>query len=138
MTNEKNKAAADAEEAFSGGRARAEDFSSRLIIDTPDPYFDAGAPFSVSACDGLFVDPTFVHGGTVWRMRMPGWRTMGGSIYYGWIDRVKRAVKYWGDLQIKEAPEKQGSEFSENGSMQVGNSRFFGTGFINYPDIPQG
>lgn len=137
VTCEKNGAAADAKKAFDDGFARAVDFSRRLVIETPDPYLNAGAPFSVSACDGTFVDPTFVHGGTVWRMRMPGWRTMGGSIYYGWIDRVKRAVKYWGSLQVKEAPEKKGAQYSGNGCMQEGNSRFFGAGFINYPNIPQ-
>ncbi len=130
-------AVADAAKAFDQGITRAANFSSRLVVDTPDPYLNAGAPFSVSACDGTFVDPTFVHGGSQWRMRMPGWRTMGGSIYYGWQDRVRRAVKYWGSLQVKEAPGKTGAEYSENGCQQVGNSRFFGSGFINYPNIPQ-
>ena len=130
-------AVADAVKAFEQGNARAEDFSARLVIDTPDPYLNAGAPASVAAAAGLFVDPTFVHGGSQWRMRMPGWRTMGGATYYGWIDQVRRAVAYWGNLQVQEDPNKTGAEYSPTGCEQVGNSRFFGAGFINYPDIPQ-
>jgi hypothetical protein len=130
-------AVADAVTAYELGNARAADFSARLVIDTPDPYLNAGAPASVAAAAGLFVDPTFVHGGSQWRMRMPGWRTMGGATYYGWIDQVRRAVAYWGSLQVKEDTNKIGAEYSPTGCEQVGNSRFFGAGFINYPDIPQ-
>jgi hypothetical protein len=130
-------AVSDAAVAFAQGMARAEDFSARLVIATPDPYLNAGAPASVAAAAGLFVDPTFVHGGSQWRMRMPGWRTMGGATYYGWIDQIRRAVAYRGNLQVKETPNKLGAEYSPTGCEQVGNSRFFGAGFINYPDIPQ-
>ena len=73
-------ALADAAKAFDQGMARAEDLIARLVIDTPDPYLNAGAPASMAAAAGLFVDPTFVHGGSQWRMRMPGWRTMGGPL----------------------------------------------------------
>ncbi|MEI7903155.1 MAG: hypothetical protein WCK89_23190, partial [bacterium] len=44
---------------------------------------------------------------------------------------------YWGSLQVKEGSGKTGAEYSPTGCEQVGNSRFFGAGFINYPDIPQ-
>lgn len=128
---------ADAAKAWQHGMARAESFSARLVVNTPDPYLNAGAAASVAATDGTFVDPTFVHGGSQWRMRMPGWRTMGGSIHYGWRDRIQRAVNYWGNLQVRDAPEKTKAVYSANGSYQDGNSRFFGKGFINYPDIPQ-
>ncbi|MCX6879800.1 MAG: hypothetical protein NTW21_39250 [Verrucomicrobia bacterium] len=130
-------AVAEAAKAFELGMARAEDFSARLVIDTPDPYLNAGAPASVAAAAGLFVDPTFVHGGSQWRMRMPGWRTMGGATYYGWIDQIRRALAYWGKLQVPAGSDKTRAEFSPTGCEQVGNSRFFGAGFINYPDIPQ-
>jgi len=128
---------ADAATAWQLGLARAVNFSERLIVDTPDPYLNAGAAAAVAASDGIFVEPTYVHGGSQWRMRMPGWRTMGGSIYFGWLDRIQRAVAYWGSLQVLDAPDKTGPEFSENGCQQVGNSRFFGRGFINYPNVPQ-
>ena len=131
------EAVADADAAFEAGMARALDYSARLVIDTPDPYLNAAAPVSVSASAGVFVDPTFVHGGSLWRMRMPGWRTMGGSMYYGWLDRIHRAIDYWGQFMITDAPERTGSEYSETGTRQVGNSRFFGKGFLNYPHAPQ-
>jgi hypothetical protein len=129
-------AVADSAEAFRQGMASAEGFNARLVVETPDPYLNAGAPFSVSASAGVFVDPTFVHGGSQWRIRMPGWRTMGGSIYYGWLDRVRRAVAYWGQFQLKDAPDRTGAEFSSDGTRQVGNSIFYGKGFLNYPHMP--
>ena len=60
----------------------------------------AGA--SVAASNGLFVHKCFVHGGSMWRFQMPGWRTMGGAIHFGWPDQVQRAVEFWGNLQVKE------------------------------------
>lgn len=129
-------AVADAPQAFAQGLARAETFSARLVVDTPDPYLNTGAPFAVSASEGVFVDPTFVHGGSQWRMRMPGWRTMGGATYFGGMDQVRRAVAYWGQFQIKDAPERTRSEYTPDGTRQAGNSRFYGKGFLNYPHMP--
>ena len=128
---------ADPVKAFGQGMARAKDFSRRLVIDTPDPYLNAGAPMAVAAAAGIFVNPTFVHGGSHWRQQQPGWRTMGGAIYFGWPDQVQRAVEFWGNLQVKEDDgEHQHAEYSPNGCQQAGKSRFFGKGFIDYKQPP--
>ncbi|MBN8456974.1 MAG: hypothetical protein J0M04_03945 [Verrucomicrobia bacterium] len=128
---------ADPVKAFQQGIARARDFSRRLIIDTPDPYLNAGAPMAVAATAGIFVNPTFVHGGSHWRQQQPGWRTMGGAIYFGWPDQVQRAVEFWGNLQVKQDDgQHQHAEYSANGCQQAGKSRFFGKGFIDYKQPP--
>ncbi len=128
---------ADPVKAFQQGMARAKDFSRRLVIDTPDPYLNAGAPMAVAAAAGIFVNPTFVHGGSHWRQQQPGWRTMGGAICFGWPDQIQRAVEFWGNLQVKEDDGKhQHAEYSANGCQQAGNSRFFGKGFIDYKQPP--
>jgi len=129
-------AIADPSSAFDLGFSRMKSLGERLTIDTPDPYLNAGARASVAAAAGAFVNPTFVHGGSAWRQQQPGWRTMGGAIYYGWLDQVQRAVKFWGDLQVKENGAKTHSGYSENGCQQAGNSRFFGAGFIDYKQPP--
>ena len=130
-------AVADPVKAFQLGMARANDFSRRLVIDTPDPYLNAGAPMAVAAAAGIFVHPTFVHGGSHWRQQQPGWRTMGGAIHFGWPDQIQRAVEFWGNLQVKEDDGKhQHAEYSPNGCQQAGNSRFFGKGFIDYKQPP--
>jgi hypothetical protein len=128
---------ADPEKAFDQGMIRAKDFSRRLVIETPDPYLNAGAPMAVAAAAGIFVNPTFVHGGSHWRQQQPGWRTMGGAIYFGWPDQIQRAVEFWGNLQVKEDDGKhQHAEYSPNGCQQAGKSRFFGKGFIDYKQPP--
>ena len=129
-------AIADPAKAFDLGLARAKSFSDRLVIDTPDPYLNAGAPAAVAAAAGIFVDPTFVHGGSHWRQQQPGWRTMGGAIYFGWPDQVQRAVEFWGKLQVKENGGPRHAEFSPNGCQQAGNSRLFGVGWIDYKQPP--
>jgi hypothetical protein len=128
---------ADPVKAFDQGMARAQDFSRRLVIDTPDPYLNAGAPMAVAAAAGIFVNPTFVHGGSHWRQQQPGWRTMGGAIYFGWPDQVQRAVEFWGNLQVKQDDgQHQHAEYSPSGCQQAGKSRFFGKGFIDYKQPP--
>ena len=128
---------ADPVKAFQQGMERSKDFSRRLAVDTPDPYLNAGAPMAVAAAAGIFVDPTFVHGGSHWRQQQPGWRTMGGAIYFGWPEQVQRAVEFWGNLQVKQDDgQHQHAEYSPNGCQQAGNSRFFGKGFIDYKQPP--
>jgi len=130
-------AVADPVAAFEQGMTRAKDFADRLVIDTPDPYLNAGAPMAVAATAGIFVHPTFVHGGSQWRQQQPGWRTMGGAIYFGWGDQIQRAVEFWGNLQVKADDGKHlHAEYSANGCQQAGHSRFFGKGFIDYKQPP--
>jgi hypothetical protein len=122
----------DAARAFDQGLARVKNLGESVVVDTPDPYLNAAAGASVAASNGLFVHKCFVHGGSMWRFQMPGWRTMGGAISYGWTDQVRRAVELFDGLQIKKDDTKTKAEFSANGCQQWGNSRFFGEGFVHY------
>ena len=123
----------DAARAFDLGLARVKNFGEIVVVDTPDPYLNAAVGASVAASNGLFVHKCFVHGGSMWRFQMPGWRTMGGAISYGWTDQVRRAVELFDGLQIKQKDDaKTKAVFSANGCQQWGNSRFFGEGFVHY------
>jgi hypothetical protein len=122
----------DPAKAFDLGLARVAKLGGSVKVDTPDPYLNAAAGASVAASYGLFVHECFVHGGSMWRFQMPGWRTMGGAVSYGWTDQVRRAVKLYDGLQIKKDDTKTKAEFSANGAQQWGNSRFFGEGFVHY------
>ena len=125
-------AVADAAKAFDLGHARVKNLGDSVVVDTPDPYLNAAAGASVAASYGLFVHKCFVHGGSMWRFQMPGWRTMGGAISYGWTDQVRRAVELFDGLQIRKDDKKTKAEFSASGCQQWGNSRFFGEGFVHY------
>ena len=97
----------DAARAFDLGLARVKNLGESVVVDTPDPYLNAAAGASVAASNGLFVHKCFVHGGSMWRFQMPGWRTMGGAISYGWTDQVRRAVELFDGLQIKKKDDTQ-------------------------------
>jgi hypothetical protein len=122
----------DAARAFDRGLARVKSLGESVLVDTPDPYLNAAVGASVAASYGMFVHKCFVHGGSMWRYQMPGWRTMGGAISYGWTDQVRRAVELYDGLQIKKDDTKTKAEFSPSGCQQWGNSRFFGEGFVHY------
>jgi len=123
---------ADAAKAFADGLARAESVGRRVVVETPDAYFNAGVAASCAAVDGIFVDPAFVHGGSAWRFRFPGWRVMGGSTVYGWHDRVAKALEHFDKLQVKHDGAKTDASPSEDGCEQAENSRFYGAGFVGY------
>jgi len=127
---------ADPAKAFAAGLARVNDLAERVKVNTPDPYINAALPAAVASSAGIFVNPTFVHGGSNWRQQQPGWRTMGGAIYYGWPDQVRRAVDFWGKLQVQTNGDKTNAVFSANGCQQAGNSLFFGAGWIDYQQPP--
>jgi hypothetical protein len=126
---------ADAAKAFAEGLARAKSVGQQVVVETPDPYFDAGVAASCSAVRGLYEETSFVHGGSAWRFQQPGWRMMGGAFSYGWHEEVRKAVAFWGQQQVKCDDSKTKPVPSEDGCQQMWNSRFYGPGFIHYGPI---
>jgi hypothetical protein len=129
-------AIADPAKAFAAGLARVQAYGDQVVVDSPDPYFNAAVSTSTAAAIGLFVDPVFVHGGSSWRNQQPGWRTMGAAYNYGFHEPVKRSIAFWDSLQVKKPKGKPHGVYSENGAQQAGDSRFFGEGFIDYKQPP--
>jgi len=129
-------AIADPAKAFADGLARVKAYGEQVVVETPDPYFDAAVSASVAAAIGLFVDPVFVHGGSSWRNQQPGWRTMGAAYNYGFHEPVKRSIAFWDSLQVKKPKGSPRGVYSANGAQQAGDSRFFGEGFIDYKQPP--
>jgi len=120
-------------EAYEKSMKRVETLAKRVIVNTPDSYLNSGVSASLAAILGLYVEPCFVHGGSAWRSQMPGWRTMSGTIAYGWHNYVKNAVKYWCSLMRTENGGRDSAVLFETGSQQDFNkSRMFGKGFIDY------
>ena len=93
-----------AQRAFDEGLARVTALGRRVVVETPDAYFNAGVGASCAAMYGLYIaeggQSAFVHGGTAWRNVYPGWRVMDGATAYGWHDLVATAAKYHGDRQV--------------------------------------
>lgn len=125
-------ATADPGQAFADGLARAESIGRQIVVDTPDPYLNAGVAASCAAVLGTFVEPCFVHGGSAWRFQQPGWRMMGSATAYGWHDLVASALAFWDAHQVKSDLDRTRCAVSELGCQQTKASRFCGAGFVNY------
>lgn len=123
---------ADPTQAFAAALARTEDFATRVKVETPDPYLNAAMPAAVAGSAGIFVNPCFVHGGSHWRFQKPGWRTMGGAIYYDWPDLVRRALQHWNTRQVKDNGSRTRFEYLPSQSQQSKRSLMYGTGFLDY------
>ncbi len=120
---------ADATAAFAAGMRRAETLGQQVVVETPDPYFNAQVAASCAAMEGLFVAPSFVHGGSQWRQQQPGWRMMDGATMYGWHELVKMEAKYYLGFQLRESP-KTAAHPIELGTLEAPESRFYGKGWI--------
>jgi len=120
------------EKAFTDGVNRTNEFLSRLKISTPDPYLNAMAQASVSAVDGTWYPPVFVHGAMQWNIPFPGWRTIFGGTMLGWHDRVKTEAMYYIGYQINES-DKKNAKADTNLLLTIQDtaSRFYGAGYVN-------
>lgn len=116
--------------AFEDGLARVDKLGRQVIVETPDPYFNAGVGASCAAMYGMYIEPWFSHGGSAWRVCYPGWRIMDGVTAYGWHDLVANATKYHGDRQVTTSPNVK-AEADGYGCQQSGKSRYYGAGKVN-------
>jgi hypothetical protein len=116
--------------AFEEGLARVEKLGRQVVVETPDPYFNAGIGASCAAMYGMYIEPWFSHGGSNWRVCYPGWRIMDGVTAYGWHDLVANAMKYHGDRQVANSPNVK-AEADGYGCQQSSQSRYYGVGKVN-------
>lgn len=106
-------------------------FHKRLEINTPDKYLNAVAHASLTAVDGSWYPPVFVHGCLQWNRRFPGWRTLFGGTMYGWHDRIFDEAKFYIDSQVKTSDyTKAEADSSLMLTTQSKHSRYYGVGRI--------
>jgi hypothetical protein len=122
--------AVPATRAFEDGLARVGKLGRQVVVDTPDPYFNAGVGASCAAMYGLYVGKVFVHGGSRWRAPYLGWRVMDGATAYGWHELVMADAEARSRDQVKQPNGKTTAEADSFGAEQSQNSRFYGLGKI--------
>lgn len=88
--------------------AKAEHFrkelAGRIVISTPDPYFNTlGGALSVAA-DGIWDGQVWQHGAVGWRMPLNGWRAAYVGDIMGWHDRARTHFKAYAASQVTEVP----------------------------------
>jgi hypothetical protein len=124
---------ATAQQMFDAGMKRAESIQNTIVIDTPDPQFNAEVEASTAVVDGVFREGMFTHSGMRWGVPLLGWRTMVGGTVYGWHDRVKTQAVACIKRQITESDKTVPHANPLTGlSSQASDSRLFGKGRIEF------
>jgi hypothetical protein len=76
--------------------------ASRAIINTPDSFINTlGGILSVAA-DGIYEDPSYLHGAVAWRMRLNAWRGAYVADPLGWHDRAVSHFASYAKSQLTE------------------------------------
>ena len=74
--------------------------AGRVKLVTPDPYINTLGGALAVAADGIWEDPTFLHGAVAWRMRLPAWRGAFAADPLGWHDRAERHFSSYALSQV--------------------------------------
>lgn len=118
-------------EAYRAGWARAKTLGERVTVRTPEPALNAAAAFVSAALDGVYIPPVYNHGGMLWNVPFPGWRTLYGPTAYGWIEHVKAQARYYIASQVTEDTPREPHSSPQLGLGQESReSRFYGKGHI--------
>jgi hypothetical protein len=74
--------------------------ADRIVVKTPDPFINTlGGALGIAA-DGIWEDPTYMHGAVAWRMRLPAWRGPYVADPLGWHDRARTHFTAYGNSQV--------------------------------------
>lgn len=75
---------------FQQAEAARKKIAERIKLVTPDPFINTLGGVLGIAADGVWEDPSFMHGAVAWRMRLNGWRGAYVADVFGWHDRAKK------------------------------------------------
>jgi hypothetical protein len=75
--------------AFAKAEQKRQLLAQRIKVQTPDPYINTLGGALSCAADGIWEDPTYMHGAVAWRMRLPAWRGPYVADPLGWHDRAR-------------------------------------------------
>lgn len=75
---------------FQQAEAARKKIADRIKVVTPDPFINTLGGVLGIAADGVWEDPSFMHGAVAWRMRLNGWRGAYVADVFGWHDRAKK------------------------------------------------
>lgn len=126
---------------FQNAEKYRESLVSRLSINTPDKYLNAMGGALAVAADGIWQDPSYLHGAISWRVRIPGWRAAYAATALNWSDRAKTHFEAYANSQLTapaSGPVEMDSAMSFGRvKMRIGNS-LFSSGYIcPNPNSPQ-
>jgi len=114
---------------------------SRLLINTPDKFLNAMGGALTAAGDGVWQDPSYLHGAISWRIRIPGWRAAYIGTTLGWYDRAKTHYLAYANSQLLKptsGPVEMDTAMSFGRvKMRIGNSMFSSGYICPNPNSPE-
>ncbi len=122
-------------EEFAAGMQRELSIENRVIVDTPDPWLNAGVGACSNVVDACYRDGVYTHSGMRWATALLGWRTVFGGTVFGWHDLVKDDASLFISKQIKQSDYSTAvADPKTRLSSQAPDSRMFGKGRIDLDD----
>lgn len=96
---------ADAPAFFAKAEAARKKLAERIILQTPDSFINPLGGALAIAADGIWEDPSYMHGAIAWRMRLPAWRGAYCADPLGWHDRARMHFSSYALSQVTKIPE---------------------------------
>lgn len=85
---------------FDRAEAARKKLAGRVVVRTPDPYINTlGGALGIAA-DGIWEDPSYLHGAVAWRQRLPAWRGPYVADPLGWHDRARKHFSSYALSQV--------------------------------------
>ena len=85
---------------FDTAEAARKKLAGRITLQTPDPYINPMAGALAMAADGIWEEPSYMHGAIAWRMRLPAWRGAYVADPLGWHDRARMHFSSYAKSQV--------------------------------------
>lgn len=79
--------------------------AERIQIYTPDAYMNTLGGALSMASNGIWEDPSYMHGAVGWRMRLNGWRGAYTADPLGWHDRARTHFTAYARSQVLSPPD---------------------------------
>ncbi|WP_462254787.1 DUF4450 domain-containing protein [Ferruginibacter sp.] len=94
----------DLPKLFIKAEAARKKLADRIILQTPDEYINPLGGALAIAADGIWEDPSYMHGAIAWRMRLPAWRGAYVADPLGWHDRARMHFSSYALSQVTKIP----------------------------------
>lgn len=126
----KETAASEFKQAETSRKILAE----RVQINTPDPFMNTLGGVLSMASNGIWEDPSYMHGAVGWRMRLNGWRGAYTADPLGWHDRARTHFLAYAKSQVLgpvNGPVVADTALNLARSKEVMGTAMFSNGYIS-------
>ncbi|MGF2411606.1 MAG: DUF4450 domain-containing protein [Ferruginibacter sp.] len=89
---------------FASAEVARKKIADRIVLQTPDEYINPLGSALAIAADGIWEEPSYMHGAIAWRMRLPAWRGPYVADPLGWHDRARKHFSSYALSQVTKIP----------------------------------